>query len=44
MGNDNYAKTYLDILKKENVDTAYIQIQKDIQSGIAHITVAGNGM
>ncbi|XP_047357045.1 ribokinase-like isoform X2 [Vespa velutina] len=43
LGNDNYAKTYLDILKKENVDTAYIQIQKDKQSGIAHITVASNG-
>lgn len=44
MGSDNYAKTYLDILKKENVNTTYIQIQKDKQSGIAHITVASNGM
>ncbi|XP_043674028.1 ribokinase-like isoform X3 [Vespula pensylvanica] len=43
LGSDNYAKTYLDILKKENVNTTYIQIQKDKQSGIAHITVASNG-
>lgn len=43
LGSDSFAQDYLEILKKENVNVSHIQIQKDKQSGIAHITVADNG-
>lgn len=32
------------ILKEENIDTSHVNIEKDKHSGIAHITVAENGM
>ncbi|KAK2576297.1 hypothetical protein KPH14_005662 [Odynerus spinipes] len=43
LGSDSFAQDYLEILKKENVNASYIQIQKDKHSGVAHITVAENG-
>ncbi|XP_014475597.1 PREDICTED: ribokinase-like [Dinoponera quadriceps] len=43
LGYDTFAQEYLEILKKENVDTSHVKIQKDKHSGIAHITVAEDG-
>ncbi|KAG7205384.1 hypothetical protein KM043_007379 [Ampulex compressa] len=43
LGNDVYAHEYLAVLKNERVDTSYVQLQKDKESGTAHITVAENG-
>lgn len=43
LGSDTFGQNYLEVLKKENVNASYVQIQKDKQSGIAHITVAENG-
>ncbi|KAK9305986.1 hypothetical protein QLX08_003216 [Tetragonisca angustula] len=42
LGSDIYGQEYLKIFKEENID-AYIQIQPNQHSGIAHITVAENG-
>ncbi len=39
-----FAQEYLEILRKENVDVSHVKIQSDKQSGVAHITVAENGM
>lgn len=44
LGSDAFAQEYLEILRKENVDVSHVNIQKDKQSGIAHITVAEDGM
>lgn len=44
LGSDTFAQEYLEILRKENVDISHVKIQKDKHSGIAHITVAENGM
>ncbi|EFN80282.1 ribokinase isoform X2 [Harpegnathos saltator] len=43
LGSDMFAQEYLEILKKENVDTSHVRIQKDKHSGVAHITVAEDG-
>ncbi|XP_032677750.1 ribokinase-like [Odontomachus brunneus] len=43
LGSDTFAQEYLKILKRENVDTSHVKIEKDKHSGIAHITVAENG-
>ncbi|KAF3420185.1 hypothetical protein E2986_05712 [Frieseomelitta varia] len=42
LGSDIYGQEYLKIFKEENID-AYVQIQPNHHSGIAHITVAENG-
>ncbi|XP_012149118.1 ribokinase isoform X3 [Megachile rotundata] len=44
LGNDIYAQEYLKIFKKENIDASHVQIQPNQHSGIAHITVADNGL
>ncbi|EFN66436.1 Ribokinase [Camponotus floridanus] len=43
LGSESFAQEYLEILKKENVDTSHVKIQKDKHSGIAHITVTEDG-
>ncbi|XP_017767410.1 PREDICTED: ribokinase-like [Eufriesea mexicana] len=43
LGSDIYAQEYLEIFKKENIDSSHVQIQANEHSGIAHITVTEDG-
>ncbi len=43
VGTDNYGETLIDRLKKEKIDTSFIQKDKDAATGIALITVDKSG-
>ena len=43
VGIDNYGEVMIDRLRKEKIDTAFIQKDKDVSTGIALITVDKSG-